>query len=131
MKYAKHLTITKKQQIKTLLDIVQDATQLHRQDVHGAILWAIDTIEDIYNNEPQDIQEAISDQADSATLIYNDEIMDWAARNYGLVDEYIQEFGIDNVKDGIVKLCQGAIYMSNERLLTALHEYITSQITHE
>lgn len=110
---------------------IREKTGLHCQDSQDALVWAIDALEDIYNNEPDNMEDTISEQADSATSIYNDEVMDWTSRNYRLVDEYIEEMGIDIAKDGIVKLCRGAIYINNERLLDALHEYITSQIKHD
>ncbi len=72
----------------------------------------------------------ISECADSSTPIYYSDIAKWFGENYRAVDEYVSEIGAPESKDfDIMKLIQGAFYISYERDLSNAIELLLKEMT--
>lgn len=74
---------------------------------------SIDFAYDYYDTD-RDINDAISQECDYKVDIYTSDLMEWASNNVSVIDDSIQEFGINN-NMGILDIIRQAQYMDNER----------------
>lgn len=82
--------------------------------------------------EKMDYDGRIGEIADSNTPIYYYDIAKWFGENYSAVDEYVSEMGAPEAKDfDIMKLIQGAFYISYERDLKSAFETFFEDIEKE
>lgn len=74
---------------------------------------SVDFVNDYEDNESDYISDCYADYADQQVSIYHSDLFEWVRNNYGYIEDYVEEFGIDDKNFDFIKLIQGGQWYYN------------------